>query len=222
MVDDVRPAAVVFDFDGLLMDTETTSLESWRHEWSQWGLTLDEGAFFADHGGDVSAERYAELAEAAGPTYDQKLSHARRVDYRDRLHEDLELAAGIADWIAQGTSSGLRLAVASSSPRHWVTGHLERAGILDVFEILACGDEVADHKPAPDVYLLALDRLGITGDQAVAIEDTPHGVAAARTAGMRCIAIPNPFVDSARFVEAGLVLRSAAELPLDEALARLR
>jgi putative hydrolase of the HAD superfamily len=215
-------SAVVFDFDGLLMDTESTSLASWRYEWSQWGLSLDEGTFFADHGGDVTEERYAALAAAAGPSYDRQLSHARRTAYRDRLHQGLGLAAGIPGWISDAASLGLRLAVASSSPRSWVAGHLERAGVAEIFEVLACGDEVAGHKPAPDVYVLALHRLGVGSGCAVAVEDTAHGVAAARAAGLRCIAIPNPFADRSRFGEANLVLASAAELSLSQALVSLR
>ncbi|HEY3976469.1 MAG TPA: HAD-IA family hydrolase [Streptosporangiaceae bacterium] len=214
-------SVVVFDFDGLLMDTESTSLASWRYEWSQWGLTLDEGRFFVEHGGDVTEERYAELAAAVGPAYDRHLSHGRRTAYRDRLHRDLSLATGIPQWIEDASSRGLRLAVASSSPRSWVAGHLERVGAAGMFEVLACGDEVARHKPAPDVYVLALHRLGVDGNSAVAVEDTAHGVAAARAAGMRCIAIPNPFADRSRFGAAGLVLGSAAEMSLSRALASL-
>jgi HAD superfamily hydrolase (TIGR01509 family) len=212
---------VVFDFDGLLMDTESTSLASWRYEWSQWGLTLDEGTFFAEHGGDVTEERYAKLAAAVGPAYDRHLSHERRTAYRDRLHRDLSFAAGIREWIEDASSSGLRLAVASSSPRNWVTGHLERVGAAQMFEVVAGGDEVTRHKPAPDVYLLTLHRLGVDGSRAVAVEDTAHGVAAARAAGLRCIAIPNPYADRSRFSAAGLVLASAAEMSLPRALARL-
>ena len=214
-------SVVVFDFDGLLMDTESTSLASWRHEWSQWGLSLDEGTFFVDHGADITEERYAELAAAVGPSYDRQVSHTRRTAYRDRLHQELGLAVGISRWIDDATSLGLRLAVASSSPRSWVAGHLERAGVVEMFEVLACGDEVAGPKPAPDVYVLALHRLGVDSSCAVAVEDTVHGVTAARAAGLRCIAIPNPFADRLRFGEADLVLASAKEMSLSRALSSL-
>ncbi|MPZ94584.1 MAG: HAD-IA family hydrolase [Propionibacteriales bacterium] len=217
----VWPAAVVFDFDGLLMDTETTSLQSWRYEWAQWGLSLDVASFFVDHGGDITEQRYGELADAVGSGFDRVRSHARRTAYRERLHRELDLAEGLRDWIEEARASRLRLAVASSSPTDWVIGHLRRAAVSDVFEVYACGDEVDAHKPAPDVYELALRRLGVTGDQAVAVEDTPHGVAAAKAAGLRTIAIPNPFADHSRFDAADLVLRSAGHLTLGEALSRL-
>ena len=213
--------AVVFDFDGLLMDTESTSFLSWQYEWRQWGLTLQAADFFVNHGGDVTEDRYAMLAAAAGPQFDRTLSHRRRVAYREKLHEELDLANGVRDWLEDAAGIGLRLAVASSSPLDWLTTHLRRAGVLDAFEVLAGGDEVARHKPAPDVYQLALDRLTVSCAAAVAVEDTPHGVAAAHAAGMRCIAIPNPFVALERVRHADLVLSSASQLRLADALSQL-
>ncbi len=213
--------AVIFDFDGLLMDTESTSLLSWEYEWSQWGLELDRATFFAPHGGDVSDQRYASLAGAVGPSFDRELSHRRRETYRDDLHRTLGLSAGIGAWLSEAAELGLHLAVASSSPLDWVTGHLARAGVGDAFEVVAAGNEVDDHKPAPDVYRLALTRLGILPGHGVAVEDTPHGVEAAHRAGLRAIAIPNPHVDPTRCATAELVLGSAAELTLRDALRKV-
>jgi HAD superfamily hydrolase (TIGR01509 family) len=213
---------MVFDFDGLLMDTESTSFESWRYEWQQWGLTLEEATFFADHGGDVTEHRHATLAAAVGGSFDGDLSRRRRVEYREQLHASLDLLPGLRAWLDDARQTGIRLAIASSSPSEWVMGHLGRVGAEREFDIGAYGNEVAAPKPAPDVYLLALNRLGISGAQAVAVEDTPHGVAAAKAAGMACIAIPNPFAAIERFAEADLVLGSASQLSLSEALQRLR
>jgi len=210
--------AVVFDFDGLLMDTESSLLASWQHEWRQHGLELDLGTFWVDHGGDVTQERYERLAREVGPSYDQRASHARRVAYRERLLASLGLRPGIEVWLRQARAAGLRLAVATSSPRAWVHGLLSRVGRADWFELMACGDEVAAPKPAPDVYVLALDRLGVLPERAIAVEDSPHGVAAARAAGMRCVAIPNPHADPSRFAAANLLLTSAAELALRDVL----
>jgi beta-phosphoglucomutase-like phosphatase (HAD superfamily) len=116
----VTADAVVFDFDGLLMDTESSSLESWQWVWRQWGVELDVGSFFADHGGDLTQERYARLADAVGPGYSQVLSHERRVAYRDELNAALGLAPGIGRWLDEARQLGVRLAVASSSPTTWV------------------------------------------------------------------------------------------------------
>lgn len=213
--------AVVFDFDGLLMDTESTSFLSWQYEWRQWGLTLQAADFFVNHGGDVTEDRYAMLAAAVGPRFDRTMSHRRRVAYREKLHEELDLADGVRGWLDEAARLGLRLAVASSSPLDWLTTNLGRAGVLNAFAVLAAGDEVGRHKPAPDVYHLALGRLRLSSAAAVAVEDTAHGVDAAHAAGMRCIAIPNPFVAVECVSHADLVLSSASQLRLADALSQL-
>jgi HAD superfamily hydrolase (TIGR01509 family) len=212
--------AVVFDFDGLLMDTETTMVESWRAEWRHHGLDLSFDGFWPGHGGDVTESRYARLAELV-PGFDRDAAHARRTAYRDRLHETLDFRPGIRSWLAEARDLGLRVAIASSSPRRWVEGHLKRTNALDLFGLVVTGDEVSAHKPDPAVYLLALSRLGLPGPAAVAVEDTPHGVQAAAAAGMPTAAIPNPFVTAAEVAHADVVLTSAEALPLGELLRRL-
>ena len=212
--------ALVFDFDGLLVDTETASLRVWQYLWRRYGLELDVATFFAPHGGDVIAERYARLAEAVGPTFDQDDAHNARLTYRQEVHATLELAAGIARWLDEARDLGIRLAVASSSPRDWVVDHLTRVGYLDRFELLACGDEAGTYKPDPGVYLLALERLGVPAERALAFEDTVHGVAAANAAGLRCVAIPHPNADPAAFTAAERVLTSAADVRLRDVIGR--
>ncbi|WIM92701.1 HAD-IA family hydrolase [Actinoplanes oblitus] len=213
--------ALIFDFDGLLMDTESTLLESWRWEWQRHGLALDPAGFFADHGGDANEPRYAALAAAVGPAYDRASSHALRMAYRAGLNAALTPAPGVTEWLDRAAELGLRLAVASSSPLTHVGALLDQAGLRARFEVLATGEEVTAHKPDPAVYALALDRLGLPAQEAVAFEDTAHGVIAARAAGLRCVAVPNPHADRSRFGMADLLLPSAAELSLDGVLATL-
>jgi putative hydrolase of the HAD superfamily len=211
--------AVVFDFDGLLLDTETCSIASWQYEWRQHGLELDVDTFWVDHGGDMQQVRYAALASAVGPAYDHATSHARRIAFRDDLLSRLSLEPGMDQWLADAAAMDLRLAIASSSSSAWVQRLLTAVDAMDVFECFACGDDVAAPKPDPAVYTLALTRLGLPPNQVVAIEDAPHGVSAAQAAGMRCIAIPSVHRDATRFAHADLVLRSATEMTLQEALA---
>jgi HAD superfamily hydrolase (TIGR01509 family) len=206
--------AVIFDFDGLLMDTEGSALAAWQYEYRVHGLELDLTTFWADHGGDVTEQRYSLLAELVGPAFDRAVSDARRREYRDRLHESMQLCPGIPSWLDEAATLGLRLAVASSSPTEWVRKLLDGVNSLDVFELTACGEEVAAPKPDPAVYLLALQRLGLDGRHAIAVEDSPHGVAAAHAAGMQCIAIPNGHTDPARFGAADVLLTNATDASL--------
>ena len=177
-----RFGAVVFDFDGLLMDTESTLVEGWRAEWAAHGLTLDlDDGFWPGHGGNVTQHRLDRLAALVGPGFDRAASLARFAATRRRLHESMQLCPGIGQWLVQAKELGLRCAV----------------------------------------YLVVLRRLGIRPARAVAVEDTPHGIAAARAAGMTTVAIPNPFVDTAAVAAADLILPSAAQVPLGEVLTRL-
>lgn len=213
--------AVIFDFDGLLMDTETTLLQSWQYEWQQWGLTLSTAGFFAQHGGNINAQRYDQLAEAVCPGYNRNLSDQRRTKYREQLHQTLSLRPGISDWINQALQTSIQLAIASSSPRTWIDEHLARVGILDCFDVITTGDEVTRDKPDPEIYNLAVRRLGVPAATAVAVEDTGHGVTAAQAAGTFCIAIPNPHVPNGAVAHADVTLDSATELPLLRALERI-
>jgi HAD superfamily hydrolase (TIGR01509 family) len=213
---DVR--AIVFDFDGLLMDTETTMVESWKAEWAHHGLELSLDDFWPGHGGDISDTRYAVLAAAVGAGFDRDESHARRTAHRDRLHAELDFRPGIRDWISTSRELGLQLAIASSSPREWVVGHLQRVDAVELFDHIVTGDEVATHKPDPAIYELALQRLGVPAHDALAVEDTAHGVAAAQAAGMVAVAIPNPYVAATVVSAADLVLSSADQLLLTELL----
>nr|BFE68609.1 hypothetical protein GCM10020092_019100 [Actinoplanes digitatis] len=185
------------------------------------GSNSTRPVFFADHGGDANEPRYAALAGAVGAAYDRGSSHALRMAYRADLNAALRPEPGVVGWLDRAAELGLRLAVASSSPITHVGAMLDQAGLRARFEVLATGEQVAAHKPDPAVYLLALDRLGLPAEEAIAFEDTAHGVAAAQAAGLRCVAVPNPHADPARFGAADLLLSSAADLPLDKILAKL-
>ncbi|NUR95183.1 MAG: HAD-IA family hydrolase [Kribbellaceae bacterium] len=212
--------AIVFDFDGLLMDTETTMVESWQAEWAHHGLELDLESFWPGHGGNVTEDRYDVLAAAVGPGFDRTASHARRIAHRDRLHADLDFRPGIRDWIRSAREFGLKVGIASSSDRSWVVGHLDRVGAVGLFDQIVTGDDVATHKPDPAIYELALRRLDVPF--AVAVEDTPHGVAAAQATGMYAVAVPNPYVNPEAVASADLVLSSADDVLLSELLLSVR
>ena len=128
---------------------------------------------------------------------------------------------GATELIAQAKDAGLALAVASSSSFGWVSGHLDRLGLLPAFDAVCTRDHVAETKPHPALYLLALERLGVAPCDAFAVEDSPNGVAAAKAAGLRCVAAPNPLTAGMDLRHADCVLPSLAGVTLAEVVARL-
>jgi HAD superfamily hydrolase (TIGR01509 family) len=186
------PRALVFDFDGLILDTETPQLRAWQEVFAERGgsLTAADWAHVigsTDSGWDPAVE----LERQTGRSYDRTELRAAWKPRKDELLELETIRPGVHELLKAAGLCSMRLGVASSSPRWWVRDHLERLGILGLFNALATGDEVERTKPDPAVYLLALERLAVPGKAAIALEDSPNGVRAAQAAGMRCIAVPN-------------------------------
>jgi HAD superfamily hydrolase (TIGR01509 family) len=187
----IKPSAVVFDNDGLLLDTEPC-----------W--TLAEEALFAAYGRqfDLAAKQalVGTSPKTSAPILERLLAGA---DSGERLSERLyalaltEIAAGAAprpgavELVARLRSAGLPLAVASNSPRRHLLAGLHRTGLHDAFDVVLGVDDVASPKPAPDLYLAACAGLTAQPADTVALEDSPPGVTAARAAGLRVIGIPS-------------------------------
>ena len=186
---EAMPSAVLFDFDGTLLDTESTLLAAWREEYGRHSLELDEDAWLTSIGTDT--DRYAVLAELVGPGFDEQRCRASKRAREAELIASLGLREGIAACLSDLTQAGIRLAVVSGSPADWVLPHLDRLTLRDQFDLVVTRESAARAKPHPDLYLAALGRLGVPAAEAVAVEDSAHGVAAALAAGIRCVAFPN-------------------------------
>ena len=145
----------------------------------------------------------------------------RRIGRRTELILAQQLLPGVVPLIDSARTAGLKLGVASSSTRDWVSGHLARLGILERFDCLRCRDDVANAKPEPDLYIAVLDCLGLHAAEAIAIEDSPNGLTAAKRAGLRCVAIPNRITAHLDLSQADLVLGSLADVSLKELLEKL-
>lgn len=213
--------ALIFDFDGTLLDTESPDMLAWQAVFEEHRVSLALDLWHQNIGrAPGSFDVYAHLEALIERPVVRDVVHGR---YRARFLELLALETpreGVDRWLADAHALGLDLAIASSSPRSWVTGHLEALGWSDRFRIIRCRDDVTHAKPAPDLFLAALDGLGLQADEAIAIEDSPNGSVAAKAAGLYVIAVPNPVTRSLTFSHADLVLDSLAELDLTDALAR--
>lgn len=186
--------AIIFDFDGLILDTESALFASWQHIFEQHGFPFPLERWAANVGGyqyDVF-DPLTHLEELTGDTVDREaVNKTRREWYLERVHTQVEMP-GVREALETSRERGLRLAIASSSSSAWVSGHLERLRLADHFSVLTCGDEVDTVKPDPALYHLALRRLDLERGQLFALEDSPKGIAAARAASLYCVAVPNP------------------------------
>lgn len=210
--------ALIFDFDGLILDTEHSAFESTRQAFARYDVELTLERWHHRVGSASSLHWADELQSLAAAPIDR----SGLVEWRDRLKLELlapeEVRPGVADLMAEASDAGVALAVASSSPADWVLGHLERLGLRARFDTVVTRTDLGDDrrrvKPAPDLYELALQRLGAAAATGVAIEDSPNGVAAARAAGLACVAIPCSVTAPLDFSAAQLVATSLAEVRL--------
>lgn len=215
--------AVVFDFDGLILETEMPVFLGWQEEFLAHGsepLTFE--LWSAEIGTNRALDLVALLRETAQHPVDEEAMHERRRARIDELVALEELRPGVESWLDAADALGLRLAVASSSLRDWVEPHLVRLGIRDRFEHVACRGDGLAAKPAPDVYLSACDAIGVAPDDALAVEDSPHGVRAAKSAGLRCVAVPHAITEQLDLSEADLRLTSLAAMSLRAVVAQLQ
>ena len=145
----------------------------------------------------------------------------RRQRYVEIVHSN-PILPGILEYIQEAKRLGLGLGVASSSNRDWVEGHLDRLGILELFDSIKVSEDVAQVKPDPELYLASVSHLGTRPEDALAIEDSLNGVTAAKRAGLFCLAVPNPMTMELPLDQADLRLSSLAEIPLPSLLERLQ
>ncbi|WP_062437247.1 HAD family hydrolase [Herbidospora daliensis] len=206
---------LVFDFDGVIMDTESAVVAGWRAECADLDIHFDEKAFVATLG--QQSLRPERVADVLGDAGGDPLAALLRIRTRVReLALDLPALPGVRELLAEARAAGVPTAVASGASREWVTGHLDRLGLLPQFAGVYGRDDVPAAKPAPDVYLAAVAGLGATAEAGVAIEDTATGVTAAKAAGLRCVAVPGPLTAGHDLAAADLLLPSLAGVGLDD------
>ena len=208
--------ALVFDFDGLILETEVPALQSWAEIYREHGREIPMDEWNALLGSARGFDPGEHLAALIGEGFDVAAARARRMSRRDELIAALDVMAGVRDHITGARRLGLRLGVASSSTRGWVLGHLERLGIHEHWDVVRCREDVAATKPAPDLYLAVLDALSVSGHEAIAFEDSPNGIASAKAAGMWCVAVPNTLTRDLDLSQADVRLASLADTSIEE------
>ncbi|ACO47188.1 HAD family hydrolase [Deinococcus deserti] len=181
--------ALIFDFDGTILDTETREFVHWQQLYQQHGCELHLRDWQRGVGTWDAFDPWAGLPEHVRA--DRQQVHA---DLHSRIVSDIseqDLRPGVRAVLDAVRPAGYRLALATSSDRQWVTRWMGQHDLLDHFEILATRDDVARVKPDPELYLLAASRLGLRPEECVAVEDSLNGATAAVAAGMRVVVVPN-------------------------------
>ena len=206
--------AVIFDFDGLILDTEWPAFISVVEVFEAHGAELPLVEWQHRIGRGDNAPWPALLEQALGRALDHDELTERRRERKDALTDANPIQPGVVELLDQAESLGLAKAVASSSPISWVGRHLDRLGIHDRFGAVRTQDDVARTKPWPDVFLAAASALGVAPERAVVFEDSHNGVVAAKEAGMFCVAVPNRITEGLDFSDADLVVTSLTDIDL--------
>lgn len=184
--------AIIFDMDGLMLDTERIARIAWKRAAADWDRTLSD-ELFAAITGLTAPDANAVLQEAFGPTFPVKEARARRQQYyRAYIAEHgIAIKPGLQQLLAQIETLGLPHAVASSTAREGVIHKLTITDLIDRFETLVGGDEVANGKPAPDIFLTAATWLEVAPRHCMVLEDSEPGIQAAHAAGMLPVMVPD-------------------------------
>lgn len=211
---------LIFDFDGLILDTEVPDYAAWQEVFVEHGTTLPLDTWtplIGTHEGTFDV--YAYLEEQIGRPVEREAIRERR---RARVHALIlaqTVLPGVEAYISEAKQRGIKVGVASSSSREWVEGHLERLGLHVHFDAFRTRDDVGRVKPDPALYLAALAALGITADEAIAFEDSRNGLIAAKAADIFTVAVPNLMTQDLDLTGADVRLASLTEMPLTNLLA---
>jgi HAD superfamily hydrolase (TIGR01509 family) len=218
--------ALIFDFDGLILDTETPEFRVWQD-------------IYREHGYEFPAEKWASIVGGGGHSDFDAAEHlslliegrldSASLNDRNRLESGALIASqgplpGVMDYLNEAKRLGLKLAIASSSDLAWVHRHAGRIGLLDYFDQVITREDVGPGrtKPNPDLFLTALDRLQVPKEAAIVFEDSPNGVKAARRARIFVVAVPNELTSTLPLDEADMILSSLSDMPLPVLLDKVK
>ena len=214
--------AFLFDFDGLLVDTETASHAGWAWLYGELGHELPPEKWALMVGTVDGWDIWGHLEELEGGPLDRPALNERRFAHELSLLELEELRPGIAEYLDASDRFGLKRAIVSSASRAWIDRHLERLERTVGWDAIVTADhDAARAKPSPTLYREAVELLGVAADEAIAFEDSPNGARAARAAGIYVVGVPNRVTAGLGLhEEVDLLVDSLAELPPPELLAR--
>jgi HAD superfamily hydrolase (TIGR01509 family) len=211
--------ALIFDFDGLVLETEGPSYQSWVEVYRGFGQSLPFSIWSKIIGTtQATFDPRLDLQTRVNEPVDWDRVEVERQKNESALIEAQAILPGVEAYLIAARRLGLKIGLASSSSCQWVTGHLTRLGLENYFDCIRASDDVKHVKPDPALYLTVLQGLEVRADEAIAFEDSPIGIHSAKQAGLYCIAIPNPLTSQLNLDEADFRMGSLADMPLEQLL----
>ena len=212
---------VIFDFDGLIVDTETSWFEAFKEViWEKHQINLDL-ARYSSCIGTGNEVLYSYFSEIAGEVINCELLEEEAAIKYENLMKAPELREGVKEYLEEAKQHNLKVALASSSSKEWVHSYLDKLNIKDFFEVINTKDDVSKIKPDPELYTKTLADLGVSSEEAIVFEDSLNGLRAAKLAGMRCVIVPNSVTRNLKFEHFDARLESMSDITLIELLKRL-
>jgi HAD superfamily hydrolase (TIGR01509 family) len=216
--------ALIFDFDGLILDTETPEFQVWQDIYAEYGLELPASEWLKIVGsyGQSSFDPARHLVDTLGGGLDPVALRQRHRSESAVITADQAIRPGVQELLQQASRLAIMLAIASSSPHDWVDEHLSRLGLLGSFDKIICADDVEPGrtKPYPDLFLKALQALNVQPSEAIIFEDSLNGVRAAKAAGVFVVAVPNPLTAMLGVDGADMTIPSLRDFHLADFLGR--
>lgn len=211
--------AVIFDLDGLIIETEAIYCKIWKREFRKLDLAFDMAAYQNLIGAHHIPNGYRPHEILAAHLNNGVSAHDLRRAVEAEAYQTIqneEALPGVLQVLDEAEQKGLLLAVGSSSEQEWVHGHLKRLGIFDRFATVVTADDVENAKPAPDIFLKVLENLDVSAQNAIVLEDSNNGVVASHSAGIRVIAVPNEATLGQDFSLATAIIPSLEVLNLED------
>jgi HAD superfamily hydrolase (TIGR01509 family) len=213
---------LIFDFDGLILDTETPNYNAWQRVYQSCGVDLPISVWCGCIGGAADSFNPLEYLQSLLPApFDPQEMHQRYLRNYEEITRVENPLPGVREILTEGRKMGLEISIASSSPRKWVESHLVKMNLMDDFSILITFDDTHRVKPEPDLFLLAAQRCGFTPAEGIIFEDSPNGVLAANRAGIKCVAVPNPITALLDLSHADLIIEHLNSYPLSEIISKV-
>ncbi|MFD1707603.1 HAD family hydrolase [Siminovitchia sediminis] len=209
--------AIVFDFDGLMVDTESAWYEAFRQAFRPYGyeLPIEEFALCVGTYNEVLFDHLRKNRQLFFSN-EEIMKEIERVHHQ--LLQNVELREGVLDYLRTAKQLGLKIGLATSSGRDWVEGWLKRFNLLDAFDAIKTSEDVTRIKPDPELYQAAVSALKADPGKTVAFEDSKNGLQAALGAGLHAVAVPNPVTSHLDFEGHALRLDSMADMPFTQVI----